>query len=206
MPVKKDFVSVRLGEKREYFQKRLLLRNLRELYELFKTKFPTHTIGFSKFAELRPKHCVLAGVSGTHAVCIFTIHQNVNLMMQDAKIGELTASDYVPLAMYQHCLARIICNPPQPICYLNRCDACPGISVVKETLTHSMDANLIDSIVYKQWVSVDRCTLETISKSADDFVDIFCEKLETLLPHSFIAKQQAHFYSQMKENLQLESS
>ena len=202
MPGKKDFVSVRLGEKREHFQKWLHLGNLRELYELFKTKFPTHTIGFSKFAELRSKHCILAGVSGTHAVCICTIHQNVKLMMQDAKIGELTASDDVPLATYQHCLARIICNPPQPVCYLNKCDACPGISVVKETLTHSMDANLIDSIVYKQWVSVDRCTLETISKSADDFVDTFCEKLETLLPHSFIAKQQAHFYSQMKENLQ----
>lgn len=48
MPGKKDFVSVRLGEKREHFQKRLLLGNLRELYQLFKDKFPTHTIGFFK--------------------------------------------------------------------------------------------------------------------------------------------------------------
>lgn len=202
MPGKKDFVSVRLGEKREHFQKRLLLGNLKELYQLFKDKFPTHTIGFSKFAELRPKHCVLAGASGTHAVCICTIHQNVKLMMLDAKIADLTASDDVPLGTYQHCLARMICNPPQPICYLNRCDACPGINVVKERLTRLMDTNLIDSIVYKQWVSVDRCTLETIIKSADGFVDSFCEKLETLLPHSFIAKQQARFYTQLKEDLQ----
>ena len=121
--------------------------------------------------------------------------------MLDAKIAELTASDDVPLATYQHCLARIICNLPQPFYYLNKCDACPGISVVKETLTCLMDTNLIDSIVYKQWVSVHRCTLETISKSADDFVDSFCEKLETLLPHS-IAKQQARFYLQLKEDLQ----
>jgi hypothetical protein len=64
------------------------------------------------------------------------------------------------------------------------------ISVVKETLTRSMDSNLIDNMVYKQWVSVDRCTLETISKSADDFVDLFCETLETLLPHSFIANSK----------------
>ena len=174
---------------------------MRELYQLFKDKFPTHTIGFSKFAELRPKHCVLAGVSGTHAVCVCTIHQNVKLTMLDAKRAELTGSDDVPLASYQHCLARIICNPPQPICYLNRCDACPGISVVKETLTRLMDTNVIDSIVYKQWVSVDRCTLETISKPADDLVDSFCEKLETLHPHSFIAKQQARFYSQLKEDI-----
>ena len=162
------------------------------VYQLFKDKFPTHTIGFSKFAELRPKHCVLAGVSGTHAVCVCTIHQNVKLMMLDAKIAELTASDDVPLATYQHCLARIICNPPQPICYLNRYDACPGISVVKETLTRLMDTNLIDSIVYKQWISVDRCTLETISKPADDFVDSFFEKLET--PSSLLHCQTASLF------------
>ena len=137
-----------------------------------------------------------------YAVCICTIHQNVKLMMLDAKIADLTASDDVPLGTYQHCLARMICNPPQPICYLNRCDACPGVNLVKERLTRLMDTNLIDSIVYKQWVSVDRCTLETIIKSADGFVDSFCEKLETLLPHSFIAKQQARFYTQLKENLQ----
>ena len=48
-------------------------------------------------------------------------------------------------------------------------------------------------VVYKQWVSVDQCTLETVSKSADDFVDAFCEKLQVLLPRSFIAKQKSAF-------------
>ena len=38
-------------------------------------------IGFSKFAELRPKECVIAGSSGTHSVCVCTTHQNVKLMM-----------------------------------------------------------------------------------------------------------------------------
>ena len=33
MPGKKDFVSVRLGEKREHLQKRLLLGTLKELYQ-----------------------------------------------------------------------------------------------------------------------------------------------------------------------------
>ena len=44
-----------------------------------------------------------------------------------------------------------------------------------------MDENLIDEVVYKQWVSVDRTTLETISTTADDFVDSLCEKLEARL-------------------------
>ena len=71
--------------------------------------------------------------------------------------------------------------------------------MLKDRLKVLMDENLIDTVVYKQWVSVDRSTLETFSKSADDFVDVFCEKLEILLPHSFIARQQSSFQTQLKE-------
>lgn len=36
-----------------------------------------------------------------------------------------------------------------------------------------MDENLVSTITYKQWVSVDRSTLEMFCKPADDFVDVF---------------------------------
>ena len=52
-----------------------------------------------------------------------------------------------------------------------------------------MDDSLIDSVTYRQWVSVDRSTIETISQSADYFVDFLWEKLEVLLPYSIIARQ-----------------
>ena len=133
------------------------------LYKLFQDRFPTHTFGFSKFAELRPKHCVLAGASGTHSVCVCTIHQNVKLMMIGARIAQLTADDDVPLSTYHNCLALMICNPPQPACYLGSCRSCPGVSKIKENLADRMEDNLIDDVAYKQWVAVDRCTLETIS-------------------------------------------
>jgi len=84
MPGKKDFVSVRGEEGRVHIQKRLVLTNLKEVYLLFKERFPTEKIGFSKFAELRPKHCILAGASGTHSVCVCAIHQNMKLLMRDA--------------------------------------------------------------------------------------------------------------------------
>ena len=71
MPGKKDFVSVKQEGKRVHVQKRLMLSNLREVYREFKDKFPDRKIGFSKFAELRPKHCILAGASGTHSVCVY---------------------------------------------------------------------------------------------------------------------------------------
>ena len=76
MPGKKDCVSIKVNGTRISVQKRLLLGNLKEIYQQFKDQFPVEKIGFSRFAELRPKRCVLAGASGTHVVCVCTIHQN----------------------------------------------------------------------------------------------------------------------------------
>ena len=202
MPGRKDFVSIRQGDQRVHVQKRLILGNLKEVYQEFKENHPMEKIGFSKFAELRPRHCVLAGTSGTHAVCVCTIHQNVKLMMIGGKIAELSAYDDVQLNNYNHCLAKIICNPPQPDCYFQSCNSCPGISGLKEHLHTLMDDNMIDTVQYKRWVSTDRSTLETITKPADEFVESFCEQLKTLLTHSFIAKQQSAFHLEVKSSLQ----
>ena len=109
-------------------QKGLLLGNLKEIYQQFKDQFPAEKIGFSRFAELRPKHCVLVEHM-PHAVCVFTIHQNTKLIMIADKLGELTANREVHLKHYNHCTALVICNPPQPACYLRICQYCPGISL-----------------------------------------------------------------------------
>ena len=127
-------------------------------------------VGFSKFAELHPRNCVLAGTGGTHAVFICTIHQNVKLMIVGGKIPELSAYDDVPLKDYNHCLAKIICNPPHPDCYFQLCSSCPGTSGLQEHLYELMDINMIDSVQYKQWIFTDRSTLETLSKPAEEYV------------------------------------
>ena len=203
MPGKKDFVSVKQEGTRVHIQKRLVLSNLREVYRAFKDAYPDKKIGFSKFAELRPQHCILAGASGTHSVCVCTIHQNIKLMFSGARLSEIMMPDGVNLSTYHHCLASILCNPPLPTCYLGECTSCPGVSKLRDDLTTLLDENLIDNITFKQWVSVDRSTLETYTKSVDEFVDTFCEKLELLRPHSFIAAQQASFYSDCKAGLAL---
>lgn len=82
MPGMKDFLSIRNHDGiREHVQKRLILSNLKELFEFFKLRFPDEKIGFSTFASLRPEHCVLAGSSGTHTACVCSVHQNIKLMM-----------------------------------------------------------------------------------------------------------------------------
>ena len=58
---------------KSFFQKRLVLYNLRELYLKFTEQNPETKIGFSKFADLRPKYCSLASTSGTHTVCVCVV-------------------------------------------------------------------------------------------------------------------------------------
>lgn len=91
MPGKKDCVKIRdeTGAKL-CVQKQLMLINLREMHELFKTENENIKIGFSKFAELRPKNCILAGPKGTHGVCVCLIHQNVKLMIENSSLASLT--------------------------------------------------------------------------------------------------------------------
>jgi len=91
---KKEKVGVgNLDGEKEYHQKRLVLCNLKELYSNFKKENPGIKIGFSPFAALRPKWCVLSGSSGTHSVCVCTYHHNPKLMidasLKNSNINEL---------------------------------------------------------------------------------------------------------------------
>ncbi|CAH0562925.1 unnamed protein product [Brassicogethes aeneus] len=159
MPGKKDFISVRNDNgTKVQCQKRLVLCNLKELHKTFNSRHPEVKIGFSSFASLRPKHCILAGGCGTHTVCVCSIHQNIKLMIL-------------------------------------------GVENVKQHLLTLMENNEIDEVNYKQWVSTPRETLETTIKNTDDFVDDFGEKLKALLPHNFIAKEQAAYLRRLKECL-----
>lgn len=199
LPGMKDCVSVKNENgDRVKLSKRLILCNLMEAYRSFKDKSNEMKISFSKFAELRPKNCVLAGSSGTHSVCVCTTHQNIKLMIENAKIDSLTNGK---LPTYKHCIARVLCNPASIECHLGKCSSCPGTEEVKTILDESFEDNSIEKVTFRQWISVDRCNLETIEKSTSEFVDLFTENLSALVRHDFIAKQQSSFMNHVKENL-----
>ena len=67
---KKDYVSVKIDDKRVQVQKRLILCTLKELHQLFLEKHPETKIGFSLLAMPRTKECVLSDASGTHSACV----------------------------------------------------------------------------------------------------------------------------------------
>lgn len=200
MPGIKDCVTVRNGILSEKVQKRLVLCNLKEAHVHFKEKHPETKVQFSKFAELRPKYCILAGGSGSHSVCVCCIHQNVILMIDGAGLARLTKGT-LNITNYGDCLTRIICNRPTTKCYLRECESCPGCEPFVAELKGIFDENMMDVILYKQWITVDRSNLETIQSTTDDFLDKFSEKLSRLLTHSYIAKEQSSFLNSKRKNL-----
>ena len=116
MPGMKYFVSIFLDGRKQHVQKHLGLCNLKEAYKVFKADHQGIKISFSKFAELRPRQCVLAGSSGTHSVCVCTTHQNYfKLMFTGANLDHVTSGEF---KHYRHCLAAIQCNPPRVECFL----------------------------------------------------------------------------------------
>ena len=84
--------------------------------------------------------------------------------------------------------------------HLRECDSCLGVEEIKEYLITLFD-HMIENITFKQWTNVDRSSLETITMSADEFVELFSEKLEALCPHSFIATEQSRLFSECKSTL-----
>lgn len=200
MPGKKDVASIMTtAGQREHCQKRLLLCNLKEAYAQFKMHHPGVEVGFSKFADLRPKQCVLAGASGTHSVCVCTLHQNTKLMMAGSRLETLTSGE---LKHYRHCLAAIQCNPPRVQCFLRDCTECPGTEALGKKLQELMDDRMVDTVEFKEWTSTDRAALETRVLATDEFLEHFLYTLNKLRTHDFIAKMQAQFLRDTKDKLQ----
>lgn len=199
MPGIKDCVTVTEPDgNKTKISKRLILCNLKEAYKHFKDNFSNIKLGFSKFAELRPKQCILAGQSGTHSVCVCTSHQNIKLMIENAKLNTVTNGN---LKNYKQCIAKMLCNPSSIDCNMGHCEYCPGVTDIRKILQVSFDENLIEQVQFRQWVSVDRCTLDILQKTSEEFIDLFCSQMSSLVQHDFIAKQQRAFLNYTKENL-----
>ena len=189
MPGKKEYVSI--GRK-VHKQKRLVLCNLSELYTSFKDKYPDVKIGFSKFCTLRPKWCVLAGPSGTHSVCVCSIHQNAVLLV-DAVNWECS---------YKDLIEKVVCDSDNKICMMHRCESCPGSAALKEFLDHELSHLDMDSeFHYSQWQTTDRATLATLTTTFEEYKEILINSINNLTRHSYLAKAQARYVKSKKESL-----
>lgn len=201
MPGMKNVVSVKSEDGRCLMQKRLLLLDLRGLFLAFKENNPDLQVGFSKFAQLRPRQCILAGSSGTHSVCVCTIHQNCKLMLDAVNIKKLTEKSEKPICDYKDCLQQITCTNPSEECSLGECEKCPNISDFTLNIQKLLEEQNIHNIQFSSWTGTDRSTLLTQIVPTITFLEELSNKLLLLKPHSFISKQQSQFFKNKKESL-----
>ena len=110
-------------------------------------------------------------------------------MLIGVQLHELDCS----FSTYHYILAKIVCNPPAPGCYLGKCQVSPEIESIRQEFYSIFDKNMIDLAT-----AVDRSSHETVSQQSDDLIETFCEKLEA---HSFIASQQSKFFDESKSSL-----
>lgn len=188
MPGKKDSVSI---GKKVHKQKRLILCNLHELFSEFKKVYPTFKVGFSKFCSLRPKWCVTVSSSGTHSVCVCTHHQNTQLLVHAANIDKT----------YKELMGMMVCNTESKMCMIHRCPNCPGSAPVKDYLEEAFESVQEDEILFQQWQGTDRAMLVSQTATIEEFIELVVEAVNNLTSHSFIAKSQAKYLKEKKENL-----
>ncbi|CAH0550960.1 unnamed protein product [Brassicogethes aeneus] len=202
LPGAKEYKSVLEDGKRVQKQKRLVLGTLKEIYEAFKTTHPNKNIGFSKFCQLRPAECVLAGASGTHSVCVCQTHQNFKLMFMGARLNQLKLPEEdSPFHNYRDILLSTICESQSNDCYRGTCKKCPGDEKLEKILRCQLESNYIDDITYYQWQQTDRCSLEKITASADEFIEKLLSNIPNVRKHDFVAKKQSDFFKRVRDNL-----
>ena len=191
MPGKKDCVSVRDKEgNRHTKQKRLVLGSLKEVFQAFKETEDHPNIGFSTFSSLRPKHCVLAGTAGTHAVCVCTYHQNPTLQLNS--IGEQNLT-------LENVMEKAVCDIQNRSCMMRECFDCPGQQGVKDFIQGLPAMEDKDEIRYKRWVSTDRCTLQDVTESYEEFIESFSAAIIKLLRHHQVSREQSDAFRRAKD-------
>ena len=184
LPGSKDVVGVGY---QIHKQKCLMLCNLKELFIEFRNIHSNIKINFSKFCSLQPKWCVLLGLSGSHAVCVCKIHQNAKLVATACQLD------------YKEMKKGIVCDICDKNCMIHRCSGFPEKSALVFKLQQLDFLEKTFEVIFKQWQSTDRTTLNTLTLPTDEFIEFAAFQLNKLTSCSFIAKNQAQYLKNRKK-------
>lgn len=198
MPGTKQVISSKDKDGHKVYEaQRLLMGNLKELYDAFIKTHPDmkDDIKLAKFCALRPKYCKFAGSSGSHSVCVCTIHQNVKLMVE--KVPDVYN--------YRELIEKVVCSVDNSVCMLRKCTACPGkdglVEYLEEVFYSNYGGDPDDRMNYTCWVSTDRSNIEKHTCDLSAFIDTLADKVDKLTPHHHIARVQSAFLSSLKEKI-----
>lgn len=149
----RDYIMHSEKGERVTIQRRMILVNLREAYEIFKSKYENEKVGFSKFASIRPPECVLAMEKyGTHTTCVCCYHQNVKLTIDSLKQNGVLAN----LSHYRDYIELMLCNEDKRTsnCHLNSCEICPGRKDAVGMFLTGLEDSMIEEFTCKQWLNM----------------------------------------------------
>lgn len=150
-PGKRDAIRVTEDGQNIQKQRRLLMCNLEEAFALFTKKYPELKIGFSKFAEVRPKEVVLAlDKHGTHSVCVCVYHQNVQLIFEPTRRMKIFNDN---IGTVEDLLNSMVCPNATSACHFNKCAECPGVDEMRNEWAESFSAQNVDEVKIRQWIS-----------------------------------------------------
>ena len=119
-PGRRDFVTLKQGNKRQHIQKRHMLWSLNETYALFVKENPGVQIGFSKFCSLRPVNVMLSA-DMPRDVCLCQYHENIKLICECLKKEIPSFPQYTG-----HFVDNFVCNSESELCMLGKGDKCPN--------------------------------------------------------------------------------
>lgn len=188
------------GQKSVPLQKRLLLYDLKDLYQNWLKESTYDTVpGFTMFTTLRPLQCVFAGDPGTHKVCICPVHQNVKLKLQALRIKH----------DYKDVLELSVCSIDNRECMLRECGQCKSKKdVVRQFLSEGNETT--SNVTFKMWIQVrsatedssnSKTTLASLEEPFEQFIDTLTEDIWKLAEHQFINENQKNYISSCKKNL-----
>ncbi|CAF0921078.1 unnamed protein product, partial [Didymodactylos carnosus] len=166
-PGKRDCVTVKENGVKVKRQKRHLLYNIREVYELFMLEYPNVVISRSSFAKLRPKF-VLYKKTFAHRVCICVIHENISLLLESLskQINGFTSN-------LREFTSKMVCDELNELCMMTECASC------KKNFQQQIMANIIDETKQIKWY---QWTNKSGRAQKELFEEILINEITGLMP------------------------
>ncbi|CAF1047601.1 unnamed protein product [Didymodactylos carnosus] len=192
LPGKRDTIIVKddNGEKTTY-QKRILINNLRENYELFREENKNVDLSRSAFADLRPPF-VVCKAALPHRVCVCVYHANVDLLLKslDKCIAGKVCSSLETFTQ------SLVCNTENEECMFRRCPLCENF-FRDEVEQKVIDGNV--QIKWLQWANENgRAEKKEYSGSVDEAVLLLGSKIEHFKFHVFVKREQSKYFEKLK--------
>ena len=120
--------------------------------------------------------------------------------------------------VYHELIEVIVCSCENKVCMIHRCEKCPGIHQLENYLETKLMNSIDDEfagfddieatedeeeeiVTFKQWVSTDCADLIIQTMPLSEFITTLSCQLDSITCHSYIAKSQARYLSELLRKL-----